>query len=182
MRNTAQSSCWKNPPPSSVQPQSRPPWRPRRGRGSSIRSASRSSWGSTSARSLARAHCRPFSRCARKGSLRDCIFSSGVSTGTELWNGQFWLNARVSGRDFRYCRQGLFLYRRNWLTKVADFIRWRSTATAVLFNNWKLFWSSYLLKKIRIWIDSIKGKHLTKARIFKANTKNPSPTWAEEKR
>ena len=55
-------------------------------------------------------------------------------------------NTRVWGRGFRYSWQDLF-YRyswRNWLTSTADFIRGRSTA--VLFNIWKLTWSSYLLK------------------------------------
>ena len=33
---------------------------------------------------------------------------------------------------------------RNWLTRTADLIRGRSTA--VLFNIWKLVWSSYLMK------------------------------------
>ena len=55
-------------------------------------------------------------------------------------------NARVLERDLRYSWQDLF-YRyswRSWLTRTADPMRGRSTA--VLFNIWKLVWSSYLMK------------------------------------
>ena len=53
-------------------------------------------------------------------------------------------NSQSNKLDKKY-KKSFYRYRwRNWLTRTADIIRGRSTA--VLFNIWKLVWSSYLLK------------------------------------